>query len=132
MPDLSHHNHFEVSGPDEFLDRIFGLSSKYLGGDSEIIHKKISSIRYILSAHKLPRVFGPAYVMKDDYYVFDESFRLITEASETFNYANREKLFSINHNTMKYLMRNSIIKPLEHGEHGDALMAKLMLINKSK
>lgn len=72
--------------------------------------KPYLSANYILHAYSFKDSLSrDNFVYQDDYYYADDNMRLIKQGGFT---SFRENVWSINHNTIKYLLRNNIISPI--------------------
>jgi len=127
--DLSHRQSFEVVDAFQFLERI---DSTFRGVMVQKLKKKYLSITRLLYAPEFKHLIAEsgAFIFNDDYFAFNDEMDLVADIcysyhDRSYNYDDRRKILSINHNMIKSMMKKEIIKPLD-----EATIAKLYLIAK--
>ncbi len=113
---MIHRNCFEILKKELYLKHMKNKRQGY-------ITSKYSSAKYILHAYSFKdNLSKDNFVYQDDYYYTNEEMKLLS-CSDGSNF--RKDVWSINHNTIKFLLRKRII-----GNINDSDMALIDLLYK--
>lgn len=99
---MIHRNCFEILDKELYLKHMKNKRQGY-------ITSKYSSAKYILHAYSFKDSLSrDNFVYQDDYYYVNEDMKIISHEGGS-NTCFRKDVWGINHNTIKYLLRNNII-----------------------
>lgn len=127
-PNLIHRNCFEVIEPKKFINHVktkFGHGMNY-----KKFEETYKNIKYLLRVEEVGTGFYSKkmmYFFKTDYFPVDEKLNLLEKpvAGVDAYFYHTGQTMIIQHQTMKYLLRNKIVRLLEENS---PIYSKIILI----